>query len=94
MDIIIKAICAYLLVINAAAFILYGTDKNKAIKGKWRVPETTLIGFAALGGSLGALLGMLIWHHKTKKWKFRILVPLCLIVWVAIILFGFHSTLF
>ena len=76
----IKIVCAYLLVINAAEFILYGIDKHKAIKGKWRVPEATLIGIAALGGALGAFLGMLIWHHKTRKWKFRILVPLCLIV--------------
>ena len=92
MDMISRALSVYLLVINAIAFILYGIDKHKAIKGKWRVPEATLIGIAALGGALGALLGMLVWHHKTRKWKFRILVPLCLVVWVAIILFGLYGT--
>ena len=91
MEIMIKIVCVYLLMINAVAFILYGIDKRKAIKRKWRVPEATLIGIAALGGALGALFGMLAWHHKTRKWKFRILVPLCLIVWVAIILFGLYN---
>ncbi len=73
----------YILLINIIAFVMYGIDKSKAKHGKWRIPEATLIGVAALGGSLGALLGMLVWHHKTKKWKFRILVPVFLILWVV-----------
>ncbi len=82
---LMNMVYVYLLAVNVAAFILYGADKRKAAKGKWRIPEATLIGFAAAGGGLGAFLGMRIWHHKTKKWKFRILVPLCLIAWILLI---------
>lgn len=82
----------YFLVINIIAFVLYGVDKRRAIKDKWRIPEATLIGLAALGGGIGAFLGMITWHHKTKKWKFRILVPAFIIVWIAII--AIVSTIF
>ncbi len=78
-----KAFGIYILIINALAFVMYGIDKYKAIHEKWRIPEATLIGFAAAGGGIGSLLGMLVWHHKTKKWKFRILVPLLLVLWVV-----------
>lgn len=92
MEIVQKIIMIWLLFINVTAFVLYGADKRKAVRGKWRVPEATLIGVAAVGGALGALGGMLVWHHKTRKWKFRILVPLCLAVWIAAILFTvFHD---
>ena len=74
------------------AFVLYGVDKRRAIKDKWRIPEATLIGLAALGGGIGAFLGMITWHHKTKKWKYRILVPAFIIVWIAII--AIVSTIF
>ncbi len=83
-----KWLLCYLLVINAFAFLLYGIDKFKAIKGQWRIPEATLILAAALGGPLGALLGMIVWHHKTRKWKFKILVPLFLAVWIGIVIFA------
>lgn len=59
----------YLLAINVAAFAAYGIDKYKARYDKWRIPEATLIWLAALGGALGAALGMRVWHHKTKHWK-------------------------
>ena len=84
MEMIMRVLGAYLIIINIAAFIMYGIDKHKAIKGRWRLSEATLVVIAALGGALGAFLGMIIWHHKTKKWKFRILVPLFLIIWIAI----------
>jgi uncharacterized membrane protein YsdA (DUF1294 family) len=55
----------YLIAINIVTLIVYGIDKVKAMKGKWRISEATLLILAAIGGSIGALLGMKIWHHKT-----------------------------
>lgn len=78
----------YLLAINVAAFAAYGIDKYKARHDKWRITEATLLWLAALGGALGALLGMRVWHHKTKHWKFRILVPLLLVLWLAAVGYG------
>lgn len=70
----------YLLCINLAAFIVYGMDKQKAVKGKWRISEDALIGLAVIGGSVGALLGMRIFHHKTRKKKFSVGVPVILLL--------------
>ena len=67
-----------LIALNLVAFALYGLDKLKAKRGAWRIPEATLLLIAALGGSLGALLGMELFRHKTKHWKFKVLVPLFL----------------
>ena len=69
----------YLLGINLLTFFVYGIDKWKAKRDKWRVPEATLLMLAALGGSVGALLGMFVFHHKTKHKKFLIGVPLILL---------------
>ncbi|SFG68406.1 DUF1294 domain-containing protein [Oribacterium sp. WCC10] len=77
------ALFTYLIVINVLAFIMYGIDKIKAVKGAWRISESFLITLAALGGGAGALAGMRAWHHKTRKWKFKILVPLFLVIWTA-----------
>lgn len=64
----------YLLIFFAAmsllALILYGADKIKAKAGRWRIPEATLLGIGFFGGALGALLGMKLWHHKTRHWYF------------------------
>ncbi len=73
----------YLAIINVVAFTAYGLDKWKAKKSKWRIPESTLILFAAIGGALGAYAGMKCFRHKTQHKKFTILVPLFLIVWIA-----------
>lgn len=70
----------YLIAINIIAFGMYGVDKQKAIKKQWRIPEAQLLAVAAIGGSAGAILGMQFFHHKTRKWKFRIGVPLILAV--------------
>lgn len=69
-----------LLLFNVATFAIYGIDKMKARKGKWRIPEATLLLLAFLGGSIGAFAGMEVFHHKTHHRKFTILVPvfLCL----------------
>ena len=70
----------YLIAINIIAFVIYGIDKQKAIRKQWRIPEAQLLVVAAIGGSAGALLGMQFFHHKTRKWKFRLGVPLILAV--------------
>ena len=66
----------YLILINIAAFTLYGLDKSFAVKHKWRISEAMLILVACLGGAPGAGLGMLVFHHKTKKKKFRVTIPI------------------
>lgn len=74
----------YLVIMNAAAFFLYGMDKRKAIRNKWRIPEKTLLGVAFFGGSIGALVGMRVFHHKTKHWKFKLGVPACVVLHTAL----------
>lgn len=73
----------YLLIINAAGFVIMCLDKLLAKKNARRVPERTLLLFAALGGSFGSLLGMLLAHHKTRKPKFYLTVPLLLVLQAA-----------
>lgn len=77
----------YGIIINLASFIVYGIDKRKAVKGKWRIPESTLIGLAAVGGCIGAAAGMKLFHHKTKHMKFRITVPLFIVIYLAMIIY-------
>lgn len=74
----------YLLVINAVAFFVYGIDKLKARKDWWRIPESTLLLLAIVGGSIGAWLGMKVWHHKTMHKKFRYGLPLILLLQLAL----------
>ena len=73
----------YLIVINILAFILYGIDKKRAREHAWRISERMLIGIALIGGSVGAIAGMLLFRHKTRHWYFRYGLPLILIVQVA-----------
>lgn len=77
-------ISCYILGINVIAFLVYGIDKLKAKRGKWRIPESTLLLLAAIGGSIGAWLGMKVWHHKTMHKKFQYGVPLLLILQLAL----------
>ena len=84
MDSNTQIIIAALLLVNIVAFAAYGIDKRKAQKNKWRIPESTLLLLAFIGGSLGALLGMRTFHHKTQHWKFKILVPLFLVLHLAL----------
>ncbi|MBR4699807.1 MAG: DUF1294 domain-containing protein [Prevotella sp.] len=76
-----------LTALNLLTFIVYGIDKWKAVKGKWRIPEATLLILAAIGGSIGALLGMQIWHHKTRHLKFKYGVPFILLAQIVLIYF-------
>ena len=78
------AILLYLAVMNIIAFSLYGIDKWKSRHDKWRITEARLLSVALLGGSLGAWLGMKIWHHKTLHSKFRYGLPLILFLHLAI----------
>ena len=77
-------ILLYIVLINIMTFFIYGIDKLKAKKSKWRVSENTLIGMAIIGGSIGAWLGMKIWHHKTLHKKFKYGVPLILVAQTAL----------
>lgn len=77
----------YLLAVNVLTFIVYGVDKWKARRGRWRVPEATLMGLAALGGSVGAWLAMQLFRHKTQKKKFSYGVPALFVLQVAAVLF-------
>ena len=79
------ALGVYLLVLNLAAFFTYGWDKWKARWNQWRVPEHTLLALAFAGGGVGALLGMRVFHHKTRKAKFRLGVPAALLLWVLLL---------
>ena len=82
---LVYIVLIYLAVINIVTFFLYGIDKWKAKRTKWRVPESTLLWWAAFGGSIGALLGMKTWHHKTLHKKFKYGVPAILIGQLALI---------
>lgn len=73
----------YAATVNIIAFILYGVDKHKAKKQKWRIPEATLLFFAVIGGAVGALLGMYLFRHKTKHVKFLVIVPIFTLLWCA-----------
>lgn len=80
-----KLIVIYLVAINVVTFFLYGIDKWKAKRSKWRIPEATLLGLAVIGGSIGALLGMKVWHHKTQHKEFRFGVPAIIIIQLLLI---------
>lgn len=81
-----QLIIAYLVLVNAAAFILMLADKQKARRGAWRIPEGTLLGIAAIGGSLGAVMGMHLFRHKTRHLKFRLGLPLMLAVQICLLI--------
>ena len=81
-----QLILIYLIGINVVAVFLYGIDKWKAKRSKWRISEATLLGLAVIGGSVGAWLGMKVWHHKTMHKKFKYGIPLILVAQIVIIL--------
>ncbi|MBQ2854738.1 MAG: DUF1294 domain-containing protein [Oscillospiraceae bacterium] len=82
-----KVILIYLLIINAAGFLVMTIDKLYAKKNMWRIPERTLLGVAAIGGSIGVWLGMYTVRHKTKHLKFVIGVPAILAVQIGLVLY-------
>ena len=94
MPLILKILVVYLLAANMVAFAAFGIDKRKARKGCWRTPERTLMTMAAVGGALGAWLGMKTFHHKTLHRKFRYGVPALLIAWLALLGWLTYKVLF
>lgn len=80
-----KIVLFYVLAINLIAFLAYGIDKLKAKKNMWRIPEATLIWMAVAGGSIGAIIGMKVWHHKTLHKKFKFGIPAIIIIQIALI---------
>ena len=81
--ILLSILVIYLIIVNAVGFLLMLSDKQKAKKGAGRIPEATLMGVAAIGGSLGAFAGMRLFRHKTKHPKFFIGIPVILVLQVA-----------
>ena len=93
-----ESLLYYIICVNVLTFLVYGIDKwrstsgrllptgrKKAKQGSWRISEATLLILAVIGGSIGALLGMKIWHHKTMHKKFKYSLPLILLVQIALI---------
>ena len=85
---IILAVLAVVVVMNIAAFALMGHDKKRARQGKWRVSEKTLFLVTACFGGLGGVLGMKVFHHKTRHWYFKVVFPVLLITQIAVISAG------
>ena len=75
----------YLAAINLVTFLVYGVDKRRAKRGAWRVSEKTLFVLPILGGSVGAIAGMKVFHHKTKHWYFKYGLPLILLLQLALV---------
>lgn len=80
-----KYILIYLVIINAAGFLLMLIDKQKAKKRKWRIPEATLLTVAVIGGSIGTLAGMDLFRHKTRHKKFSIGIPVIIALQLALV---------
>lgn len=75
----------WILFINMVACIVYGVDKKKAEKGKWRISESTLLTLSLLGGGIGSFAGMKVFRHKTQKWKFKLGVPLLTLLFFGVV---------
>lgn len=78
----------YIVGMNLLGFIMFGLDKSKAVRGEWRIPERSLFLVAVLGGSLGAWIGMYVFRHKTKHWRFCVGIPGILVVQCLLVYLG------
>ena len=85
----IKNIIIYLLILNALGFLFMLIDKKRAKKNEWRISESTLFGVALLGGSIGAIIGMYLFRHKTKKMQFIIGLPVIFILQIILVIYLF-----
>ena len=84
MNLRLKIVIIYLLAVNAVTLVLYGADKSRAKRGKWRISEKTLLLGGVIGGMLGGLAGMKLFHHKTKHLYFYAVNILSLLLWIAV----------
>ena len=91
-DIPLDIALQYLVVINVVTFFTYGLDKWKDKRSRWRIREAALLTLAVLGGSIGAWLGMKVWHHKTQHKKFKVGIPIIIIVQAIIIWYFFFRS--
>ena len=89
-----QIILIYLVAMNVVTFFAYGIDKWKAKRSKWRISEATLLGMAVIGGSIGAWLGMRVWHHKTMHKKFQFGIPLIIVVQIALVIWIISKSYF
>ena len=81
---------AYFITVNVLGLVLFGIDKWKAKHDKWRISEATLLSVTVIGGSIGAWVGMKVWHHKTMHKKFKYGIPLVMVLQFALLLFTLY----
>lgn len=83
----LHALPIFLLAVNIIAFFAFGADKRRAMRGQWRISESTLLLLSAIGGSIGAIIGMKVWRHKTRHAKFIYGVPAILLIQAFLLIF-------
>ena len=86
-----KILLLYLGVINLVTFILFGIDKYAAIKGKWRIPVATLLGFSFAGGAIGGIIAMYLFHHKTQKNYFAVGLPMMIVTQLVVLFYCMNA---
>jgi len=91
--IVISIIAGYFAVVNLIGFALMGIDKRRAVKKLWRIPESTLFIIALIGGSIGSIIGMRVFHHKTRHWYFVYGMPAILLLQIAAVIVLIYSPL-
>ncbi|MBR1749810.1 MAG: DUF1294 domain-containing protein [Ruminococcus sp.] len=83
--IFLYVVLGYMLIVSIVCFIMYGIDKRRAVKDKWRIKEQTLLMTGFMGGALGGIIGMLAFRHKTKHWYFYVVNAVSVALWVLFI---------
>ena len=86
----LHVVLAYFITVNVLSLVLFGIDKWKAKHDKWRISEATLLSVTAIGGSIGAWVGMKLWHHKTIHKKFKYGIPLVMVLQFSLLLFTLY----
>ena len=86
----LHVVLAYFITVNVLGLVLFGIDKWKAKHDKWRISEATLLSVTVIGGSIGAWVGMKVWHHKTIHKKFKYGIPLVMVLQFSLLLFTLY----